>query len=149
MRPGGTSASAAASTRAPAPRAAAATPAGRRRSRIGLPRVALALLLIPPAAILGGCAGDAPGGAEIYSAQCARCHGADGKGDPRSVGLYPRLDLTTSRLVRAGSTARGAIYLRIADGYDAMPGFSAKLDTAAIETLIDYVLRLPQGKASG
>jgi mono/diheme cytochrome c family protein len=124
--------------------------APHRLSRIGLRRAALALLLLPTAAVVGACAaGDAPSGAEIYRAQCARCHGAEGKGDPRSVGLYPALDLTASRLVRAGSAARGAIYLRIAEGYDAMPGFSAKLDTPAIEALIDYILRLPQGKASG
>jgi mono/diheme cytochrome c family protein len=125
-----------------------------RRRRIGRRRALLALLLIPAAfatvATLDGCgAGSEPSGAELYRAQCARCHGAAGKGDPRSVGLYPGLDLTASRMVRAGSKARGVIYVRIAEGYDAMPGFSAKLDTPAIEALIDYILRLPQGKASG
>jgi mono/diheme cytochrome c family protein len=132
---------------ASSPRAAAEPQ--RRRSRIGLGPGALAIL-VSLFAVLGGCAGSGePGGAELYRMHCARCHGADGKGDPRSVGLYPALDLTASRLIRAGSATRGAIYLRIADGYDAMPGFSAKLDTPAIEALIDYILRLPQGKASG
>lgn len=78
----------------------------------------------------------APG---LYQAYCARCHLASGKGDPRSVPLYPNLDLTTSQLVRL--RARGAIYHRIAEGYGPMPGFSHRLEQREIESLVDYTLR--------
>ena len=112
-------------------------------------------LVLAAAAVLAGAAaaaGCSDGGAKAaatYRASCARCHGADGRGDRRSVGLYPSLDLTSSPMVRAGSRGRGLIYRRISEGWGAMPGFSHRLEREDIEDLVDYVLRLPQGKASG
>jgi mono/diheme cytochrome c family protein len=107
---------------------------------------ALALLaLLAPA--LAGCAGGGRDAGEIYRAQCARCHAADGTGDRRSVGLYPDLDLTSSPRVRAGSRASGLLYRRISEGYGGMPGFGDRLDTAEVQRLVEYILRLPQGKA--
>jgi mono/diheme cytochrome c family protein len=50
-------------------------------------------------------------------------------------------------MVRAGSRARGLMYRRISEGYGAMPGFADRLETAEIQRLVDYILRLPQGKA--
>jgi len=106
---------------------------------------ALLALVLAPA--LAGCAGADHDAGSLYRAQCARCHGADGRGDRRSLGLHPNLDLTTSPLARAGSRGRGLIYRRIDEGYGAMPGFGHRLETADMEALVDYVLRLPQGKA--
>jgi mono/diheme cytochrome c family protein len=127
------------------------THAPNRRSPAG-PAAALAALLafasLAGVAGLAGCKTD-PDGAALYRAHCARCHGAEGRGDPRSVGLYPGLDLTASPLVRAGAAARGPIYLRIAEGYGAMPGFSPRLSHEEIEALIDNILRLPPRKAGG
>jgi mono/diheme cytochrome c family protein len=114
-------------------------------------RGAFALLAASALAGTVAAAGCSDGGvkaAEAYRAHCARCHGADGRGDRRSVGLYPNLDLTSSTIVRAGSRGRGLIYQRISDGWGAMPGFSHRLEREDIEDLVDYVLRLPQGKAS-
>lgn len=108
---------------------------------------ALALLALAAAA-LARCSGNERGAGEIYRTHCARCHAADGTGDRRSVGLYPALDLTASPMVRAGAGARGLIYRRISEGYGAMPGFGDRLETAEIQRLAEYVLRLPQGKAS-
>lgn len=101
-------------------------------------------------AVTVGAAGCSDGGraaAGTYQARCARCHGSDGRGDSRSVGLYPRLDLTASPMVRAGSPARGQLFLRIADGYGAMPGFAGHLEAGEMQDLVDYVLRLPREKA--
>ena len=106
--------------------------------------VALLALLVPAFAT---CAGRERDPGDLYRAHCVRCHGADGSGDRRSVGLYPQLDLTASAMVRAGSRARGLMYRRISEGYGAMPGFADRLDTADIQRLVEYVLRLPQGKA--
>jgi mono/diheme cytochrome c family protein len=109
----------------------------------------LAALAMPAclAAALAACSGGARDAGVVYQVNCARCHGRDGKGDSRSIVLYPALDLTASRMVRAGARGRGAIYQRIADGYGAMPGFSDRLETGEMLDLVDYVLRLPQGKA--
>jgi mono/diheme cytochrome c family protein len=107
--------------------------------------VALLALLVPAA--FSTCAGRERDAGDLYRTHCVRCHAADGRGDRRSVGLYPELDLTASTMVRAGSSARGLMYRRISEGYGAMPGFADRLDTADIQRLVEYVLRLPQGKA--
>ena len=103
------------------------------------------LALLAPA--LAGCATGERDAGELYGAHCARCHAADGRGDRRSLGLYPELDLTASPLVRAGARARGLLYRRINEGYGAMPGFGDCLQTADVQRVVDYILRLPQGKA--
>ncbi|MEO8277100.1 MAG: cytochrome c [Thermoanaerobaculia bacterium] len=77
----------------------------------------------------------------LYTENCARCHGADGRGDPRQVGLAPASDLSRSALIRA--QARGPIYLRITQGYGSMPAFSYKLERGDIELLVDYVMAIP------
>jgi cytochrome c6 len=85
--------------------------------------------------------------AALYRRSCARCHGADGKGNPRSVQLDPRLDLTRSAMIQRGE--RNAITNRISEGYQAMPGFSHRLEREEIEAMVDYTLRFKSGKAGG
>jgi mono/diheme cytochrome c family protein len=113
------------------------------------PRGALALLaalaLLVPA--LAGCADGGRSADHLYRTQCARCHADDGKGDRRSVGLYPNIDLTSSPMVRAGARGRFLVYRRISEGYGAMPAFGHRLEAEEMGRLVDYVLRLPQGKA--
>ena len=107
--------------------------------------VPLTLLLAAAAAAVAGCGAGGPDGAKLYQANCVRCHGEDGKGDRRSVGLYPNLDLTASRLARAGVPGRRAIYQRIYGGEGAMPAFGDRLSAEDTEALVDYVLRLSPG----
>lgn len=76
----------------------------------------------------------------MYREYCARCHGDDGKGNPRSMKRYPNLDLVTSPMVRRGD--RALVRERIAKGYGPMPGFSRRLDPAQIEALVDYTFEL-------
>lgn len=83
-------------------------------------------------------------GAELYRTYCARCHGQDGRGDRRSVGLNAKLDLTRSELGRSGSRQR--IYQRIAFGYGPMPAFSHKLEPKDIELLTQYSLDLVEAR---
>jgi mono/diheme cytochrome c family protein len=99
------------------------------------PPAALPVVL---AALLAACGPRDRSAAALYRDYCARCHGADGRGDPRSLGLYPKLDLTTSPLVQ--HRARAAIYNRIAEGYGPMPGFAHRLEPAEITALVDYTL---------
>ncbi len=104
-------------------------------------RLAAVLLAALAALLAAGCGGPKDRPAEqIYPRVCARCHGDDGKGVPQQVRLYPKADLTASRL--RGIPGRRAIYRRIAEGYGPMPGYSHKLSQAEIERLVDYCVKL-------
>jgi cytochrome c553 len=91
------------------------------------------------ALLLAGCGPQDRSAPGLYADYCQRCHAKDGKGDPRSINLYPNLDLTHSQL--AQHRLRGAIYRRIADGYGPMPAFSHRLERNEIEGLVDLTLR--------
>jgi mono/diheme cytochrome c family protein len=119
--------------------------AARAARAPALPLSLAVLTLLGPA--LAACSDGEHDAGDLYRTHCVRCHSADGKGDRRSVGLYPNLDLTAAPLVLAGSRARGLLYRRISDGDGAMPGFGDRLETADLEKLVDYVLRLPREKA--
>jgi mono/diheme cytochrome c family protein len=99
-------------------------------------RAAVGLLILA----LAGCGGKELSPAGHYRAFCERCHGPEGKGDPRSVHLYPGLDLTRSRMVREGD--RELVRRRIAEGYGPMPGFAHRLSEKEIEALVDWTFRL-------
>ena len=101
--------------------------------------LATAALAIAALVACGPPAGDRSA-AELYPKYCAKCHGADGKGDPRQVSLYPNLNLTTSKLT--GKGAHLAIYNRIAQGYGPMPGFAHRLSAPEMSRLADYSLQL-------
>jgi len=114
------------------------TPFDRLGRRLGCFCCALAT-----AATVVGCGPPTSGRSalELYGEHCARCHGADGRGDPRVLGLSPNSDLTRSPLVRR--KARGPIFQTISQGADGMPAFGHKLELGDTELLIDYVLALP------
>ncbi|MEO7793974.1 MAG: cytochrome c [Thermoanaerobaculia bacterium] len=101
-----------------------------------------ALAVVAALFALAGCGAPTSGksAAELYGEHCTRCHGADGRGDPRALSLAPNADLRHSELVR--TRARGPIYLRITQGYGSMPGFAHKLERGDVDLLVDYVLNL-------
>jgi cytochrome c5 len=100
-----------------------------------VPASALALLLLGSAA----CGPREPLPApEAYERFCARCHGDDGRGDPKAVRLNPRLDLVASEMVRAGD--RELVRERIAEGKGAMPGLERKLVPGELEALTEYTI---------
>jgi mono/diheme cytochrome c family protein len=105
-------------------------------------RLATAAAALAIALGVGGCGAPTSGksAAELYGEHCTRCHGADGRGDPRALTLSPNSDLTRSVLIR--KRARGPIFLRITQGYAAMPGFAHKLERGDVDLLVDYVLQL-------
>ncbi len=113
------------------------------RARHLLP-IAVAAAALLPACQPGGPEPSKLADRELYVSYCARCHGEDAKGDRRSVGLNPRLDLTRSALAR--SRSRQQIYQRIAFGYGPMPAFSHKLDPADIERLTKFCLALAENR---
>jgi mono/diheme cytochrome c family protein len=73
-----------------------------------------------------------------YDYFCARCHGDDGTGDPRTVGLNPKLDLIASDMIK--SRDREAIRQRIVQGEGSMPGFQEKLEPHEVDELVAYTL---------
>jgi len=77
---------------------------------------------------------------ELYETYCARCHGAKGEGDRRSLKLYPNLDLLASPMVRRGD--RAAVRQRIAEGHGPMPGFARRLTAGEVERLVDFTFQL-------
>lgn len=99
--------------------------------------------LVPCAAALAlaGCAEQAapeqpaaaavPPGQQLFVANCARCHGADGR-----AGLNGAHDLTKSNL-----NAYGRTYL-VTNGMGQMPAFKETLTVAEIEAVVAYSLTL-------
>lgn len=75
---------------------------------------------------------------EAYDTYCARCHGGDGRGDPKAVRLNPKLDLVGSEMVRQGDAT--LVRQRIAEGRGAMPGFERKLTPEEMDALTEYTL---------
>lgn len=75
---------------------------------------------------------------EAYGRYCARCHGDDGRGDPKAVRLNPRLDLVRSLMMREGDAV--LVRERIAAGRGAMPGFERKLTPEELDDLTAYTI---------
>jgi mono/diheme cytochrome c family protein len=75
------------------------------------------------------------GGGDIYSSQCAGCHGAGGEG-----GAGPSLLTSTM----SGS----AISTIVADGSGGMPGYSSSLDADQISVVSAYVASLQDSDAT-
>ena len=68
-------------------------------------------------------------GSQIYSAECASCHGASGEG-----GIGPSLQASTLSLSQ--------IVAIVTDGQGFMPGFSGKLTAAQIDSVGNHALDL-------
>ena len=75
----------------------------------------------------------------VYQQNCARCHGADGRGDTRLGKIYNTPNLTESTLhSRFSDKELSAI---ITSGQGGMPGFKKNLSKAEIAALVSYVRR--------
>jgi cytochrome c6 len=73
---------------------------------------------------------------QLYVSNCARCHGADGKGHTQLGQEMDIPDLTTARL----SSARMTQIITRGDGD--MPAFGKKLKAKQIASLVKYVKTL-------
>jgi cytochrome c6 len=79
------------------------------------------------------------GGASLYKARCAACHGAGGKGDT-GIGKSMHLRSLASPEVQKQSDAE--LTAIIADGKGAMPAYKDKLSGAQIKDLVVYIREL-------
>lgn len=75
---------------------------------------------------------------QAYGRYCARCHGDDGRGDPKTVRLNPKVDLVRSEMVHEGDLMR--VRESIDQGRGAMPAFRRKLSAQEIEGLTAYTV---------
>jgi cbb3-type cytochrome c oxidase subunit III len=75
---------------------------------------------------------------EVFSRNCARCHGLDGKGQTEQGRKYDVPDLTTE--LKQASSAK--IVRVITHGKLDMPAFGKKLTKKQIKALASYVKRL-------
>jgi mono/diheme cytochrome c family protein len=75
----------------------------------------------------------------LYLNNCARCHGADGKGN---TSLGKKLDATDLTSQRVQKMSRKKIARVIYYGDDPMPSFGKKLTKKEIDSIADYVRAL-------
>jgi len=81
-------------------------------------------------------------GADIYTKQCAACHGKSGEGNgPAAVALNPRpADLTDRE--RMDELTNDALRELIAKGTGAMPAFESILEPDELDAVLEYVRSL-------
>ena len=79
-------------------------------------------------------------GRAVYTANCVRCHGADGAGRTRMAEMVEPPDMTDPAWQRARSNAR--MVASVADGRGQMPAFKKKLSRQEIAASVAYVRTL-------
>lgn len=96
----------------------------------------------PRAVEIAELSGDPAAGEGAYTAECAECHGADGRGTPRALHGDEPVNLTT-----ASHWYSAPVFLTwIVEGIEGtdMPSF-ASWDDQALADVYAYVLSLPPG----
>ena len=80
---------------------------------------------------------------ELFNKNCARCHGADGRGDTPAGHIYQTPDLTDSEWWKKNSGITNTRTLRsvVTRGKGGMPAFGKKLTPAEIKSLVDRMRR--------
>jgi mono/diheme cytochrome c family protein len=107
--------------------------------------LSLALLLIPTGIARGAFQRNASARVrqvdELFNRNCARCHGADGRGDTPSGHLFKAPDFTDAEWWKKNSGITTSRNLRsvVAHGKAGMPGFGKKLTRAQINLLLERV----------
>lgn len=83
--------------------------------------------------------------AVLYGQMCARCHGADGRGDAEMMKTIPGIRDFSSPEFRASNPE--TMEQVIMAGKNQMPGFGASLSRPKIQHLAGYVRRLGEAGA--
>ena len=80
---------------------------------------------------------------DLFRTNCARCHGADGRGDTPLGHTYNAPDFTDAEWWRKHSdiTSTGQLVSIVNHGKGGMPAFGKKLKPSEIKLLVNYVRR--------
>jgi len=80
---------------------------------------------------------------DLFRTNCARCHGADGRGDTPLGHTYNAPDFTDAEWWRKHSkiTSTGRLVSIVSHGKGGMPAFEKKLKPSEIKLLVNYVRR--------
>jgi cytochrome c oxidase cbb3-type subunit 3 len=120
-----------------------------RRLGPALRAFASSALLVLLSTLAQGCSNDAGPAVPIdpavmYAQNCARCHGADGHGDPEIKKTLPTVrDFADPAFLATAQTDQ--IARTIMAGKGQMPAFGASLSLPKIQSLSGYVQRLGRG----
>lgn len=85
---------------------------------------------------------------DLYRANCARCHGADGRGDTPMGQTFNSPDFTDNTWWQkhADITSTKSLVSIVVNGRGGMPAFGKKLKTAEIKSLVGYVRKFRKAK---
>jgi len=109
-------------------------------------RVGVAVIFVVLGAAGCNTPGDDPGPpipvdpAALYAQMCARCHGADGRGDPEIKKTLPVRDFSDPQFQARASTDQ--IAQTIMTGKNQMPAFGGMLSLPKIQAMSGFVKRL-------
>jgi mono/diheme cytochrome c family protein len=76
---------------------------------------------------------------ELFKQNCARCHGADGRGETPSGQQFNAPDFTDPDWWKENNTSNRSLAATVARGKDEMPAFGKKLTKSEINALVKYV----------
>jgi cbb3-type cytochrome c oxidase subunit III len=79
-------------------------------------------------------------GSEIYAQNCAKCHGADGRGETEESKKHKMPDISSARWQQRHSDKK--IIKAIEKGGGGMPAFGKKLSKEEIAAVVSYVREL-------
>ncbi len=85
---------------------------------------------------------------DLFRTNCARCHGADGRGDTPLGQTYNSPDFTDNAWWQKHSdiTSTKSLVSIVMNGKGGMPAFGKKLKSAEIKLLVSYVRRFRKVK---
>ena len=87
---------------------------------------------------------------DLFRNNCARCHGADGRGDTPLGHTYNAPDLTDSEWWQKHSniTNSASLVSIVSHGKGGMPAFGKKLSSTEIRRLVGYVRKFKSQKST-
>jgi mono/diheme cytochrome c family protein len=87
---------------------------------------------------------------DVFRNNCARCHGADGRGDTPLGNTYKAPDFTDSAWWQKNSktTSSAGLISIVSRGKAGMPAFGKKLSRTEIRRLVGYVRRFKNQESS-
>jgi len=85
---------------------------------------------------------------DLFRANCARCHGADGRGDTPLGHTYNSPDFTDNAWWQKHSdiTSTKSLVRIVTNGKGGMPAFGKKLKSSEIKGLVGYVRKFRKAK---